>query len=197
MKNRLSEKELEEYCNRLGLSDRARAEIMHIRSSPPARRVQSRVGNVTGHFNHSRKMGHSVQSESRTVEKAAIIVMELRDDDVLEYWDQPPSFTINYRGSNGRNLGHIYTADFFVLRKQSAGWEEWKTQEELQGLERGNAEKYCMGSDGRWHCPPAERHAQQFGLYHHVHSSAEISWVLIRNLNLLMPFYICFGEYPE
>lgn len=194
---KFSDKEFDEYCKRLAFSKRTVDEIIHIRSSPPARRVQSRVGNVTGHFNHSRKMGHTVQSESRTVEKAAIMLMELRDDDVIEYWDQPPSFVINYKGNNGRNLGHIYTADFFVLRENAAGWEEWKPQRKLLELAEKNSEKYCMGDDGKWHCPPAERYAQQFGLYHHVHSDAEISWTLIRNLNLLMPFYIFHGQSPE
>lgn len=197
MTTKLSEKEFEEYCRRLGLLDRARAEIMHIRTSPPARRVQSRVGNVTGHFNRSRKMGHTIQSESRTVERPAIMIMELREDDVLEFWDQPPSFVLNYRGVNGRNLGHVYTADFFVIRKNSAGWEELKKQGDLVKLEAKNPEKYCMGTDGKWHCPPAERYAQQFGLYHRVRSDAEISWTLIRNLDLLMPFYVFNGQSPE
>ena len=165
----LAENEFNEWCKRLRLSERARAEIEHIRSSPPARRVQSRVGNVTGHFNRSRKMGFSIQSESRTVEKAAIMLMELRDDDVLEYWDQPPSFAISYRGKGGRNLGHPYTADFFVLRRSAAGWEEWKTQEELLKLAEKRPEKYCMGEDEKWHCLPAERYAHQFGFYHHAH----------------------------
>jgi hypothetical protein len=54
-----------------------------------------------------------------------------------------------------------------------------------------------MGTDGKWHCPPAERYAEQFGLYHRVRSSAEISWMLIRNLDLLMPFYVFKGQSPE
>jgi hypothetical protein len=190
----LGKEEFDKWCKRLKLSDRAQAEVEHIRLSPPARRVQSRVGNVPGHFNRSRKMGHSIQSESRTVEKSAIMIMELCDDDVLEYWDQPPSFSINYKGGNGRNLGHFYTADFFVLRRETAGWEEWKPHEDLLKLAEKNTEKYYMGEDGKWHCPPAERYAQQFGLYHHVHSSAEISQVLIRNLYLLMPYYVSYGD---
>lgn len=197
MSTKLSDKDIADYCRRLGLSERALAEIQHIRSSPPARRVQSRVGNVRGHFNRSRKMGHTVQSESRTVEKPAIMIMELREDDVIEFWDQPPSFVINYRNSNGRNYGHVYTADFFVLRKASAGWEEWKKEEELRGLSEKNPQKYCLGRDGLWHCPPAERHAEQFGLYHRVRSDKEISWTLIRNINLLMPFYVFKGQTPE
>ncbi len=72
--------------------------------------------------------------------------MEL-DNDVIEIWDQPPSFIINYKDDAGRNRGHFYTADFFVLRQHSAGWEEWKTEEQLINLAVKNSEKYCLGGD--------------------------------------------------
>ncbi len=181
--------ELKEWCKRLNLSEKAEAEIKHIRSSPPARRVQSRVGNVRGIFNQSRKMLHSIQLESRTVEGPAILMME-NDADVIEIWDQPPSFTISYKGKNGRTLGHIYTADFFVLRRNSAGWEEWKPEETLLKLANKSPNRYQLGGDGKWRCPPCEEHASPFGLYFHVHSSAEINWVLQRNYKLLQPYFI-------
>lgn len=72
----LSDTKFEEWCKRLNLSEKAKEEIRHIRSSPPARRVQSRAGNVRGVFNQSRKMDHSVQYESRTVEGPAILMLE-------------------------------------------------------------------------------------------------------------------------
>src|SRR5262245_15821553 len=123
-----SNQEFDQWVHRCNLSDEAKSIIEHIRSSPPARRAQSRSQNVRGHFNRSRKMALTIQYESRTVELPAILLMEL-DDDVIEIWDQPPSFIINYKDAAGRNRGHFYTADFFVLRQHSAGWEEWKTEE--------------------------------------------------------------------
>jgi putative transposase len=183
----LSQEEFEKWCERLGLSPVAKKEIEIIRSSPPARHTRSGPYNVRGIFNQSEKMAHSIQSESRTVEGPAILMMEF-DDEVLEIWDQPPSFTISYKGTNGRTLGHIYTADFFVLRRDSAGWEEWKPEERLIRLTSTSPNRYQLGSDKKWHCPPGEEYANHFGLYFHVHSSAEINWVLQRNYKLLLPY---------
>src|SRR2546423_4954544 len=109
----LSGEEFDRWCRALKLSDKARAEIERIRSSPPSRRVQCGYGNAKGHFNRSRIMDHTIQFESRTVEFPAIITMEYgeegEEDKVLEMWDQPCSFTIHYKHTDGRNRGHLYT----------------------------------------------------------------------------------------
>jgi putative transposase len=185
----LSPVEFDEWYHRVGLSKMARREIEYIRSSPPARLVRSRIGNAPGLFNQSRKMDHTIQHESRTVELIAILMMEY-DDDILEIWDQPPSFKINFRGTNGRNLGHTYTADFFVLRKNSAGWEEWKPEETLAKLAAKNPNRYYLGAEGKWQSPPCEEYASRFGLYFRVRSSAEINWVLQRNYKFLQPYFL-------
>jgi hypothetical protein len=181
----LTKEEFDEWARNLNLSVLTKAQIERIRSAPPARRVQSRIGNVTGVFNQSTKMPHSIQWESRTVELPAILMMEF-DDDVLEIWDQPPSFTISYKRADGsRMTGHLYTADFFVLRKNWAGWEEWKPEETLARLAEKNPNRYFLGSDGRWRCPPCEEYAESVGLSFQVHSSAQINWILLRNYNYL------------
>lgn len=72
------------WAQTLGYSEATIKLIEHIRSSPPARRVASKRGNVIGEY-PSRKMGHTVQFESRTVELKAIWSME-HDPHVLEYW---------------------------------------------------------------------------------------------------------------
>jgi putative transposase len=186
----LNDSEFDQWCQKLGLSDVARREIERIRSSPPARRVKSGPYNVKGHFNQSQKMNHTIQFESRTVEYPAILKMEYFDGDVLEMWDQPPSFNLLYKGPKGTNIGHIYTADFFVLRKSSAGWEEWKPEKELVRLAAKNPERYYKDQDGKWRCPPCESYAAQFPpLYFRVCSSTDINWVLIRNLKLFRPFF--------
>jgi len=190
----LSDEEYNRWCARLNLSPEAIKVIDHIRSSPPARRVRSGPFNVSEIFNQSLKMPHSIQSESRTVESAAIRINE-KDNDVLEIWDQPPSFTINYKGTNGRTLGHLYTADFFLLRRNRAGWEEWKPEEALLLLAKKSPNRYLLGSDGKWRCPPCEEYAAPLGLYFEIHSSSEINTVLQRNLHLLWPVIRAeFGE---
>jgi hypothetical protein len=141
-------------------------------------------------------MPHTIQAESRSVEFAALLLMEFPSDvlglsteDVIEVWDQPPSFIINYTSSKGKNIGHIYTADFFVLRENSAGWEEWKLEDDLIELAGSNPERYFVSKDGKWHAPPCKRYAESFGLYFHVHSSKEINSVLLRNAHFLLPYY--------
>lgn len=87
--------------------------IADIRAAPPARRVGSGSGNVSGRY-PSGKMGLTIQFESHTVELAGIYQMEY-DSDVLEYYDQPPSIKLNYKSKNERNVGVWHTPDFFVL----------------------------------------------------------------------------------
>src|SRR5437899_2473462 len=158
----LSDQQLHDWFERLALSDKARQVIRQIRSSEPARRVQGRRGNVRGCF-PSRKMGHTIQYESRTNELSAIYLMEYYEADVLEYWDQPPSFTLRYPSKAGTMHGHLHTPDFFVLRQHSAGWEEWKMADELPSLAEKMPARYLL-DDKEWRCPPGQEYAHQFGL---------------------------------
>src|ERR1051326_2024221 len=130
----LDDNEVMAWYARHGSSERARAVINHIRSSAPARRVCGGKRNVSGRY-PSRKMGVVIQFESHRVELAAIYELE-QDPDVLEYYDQPPAIKLEYQSAAGRNLGVLHTADFFVVRKNSAGGEECKTEEELVRLSR-------------------------------------------------------------
>jgi putative transposase len=193
--------EFENWAKGIGLNESAILMIKNIRESEPARRVRSGPLNVGGRFARSRKMNHTIQHESRTVEFPALLMMELdylyAEDDVIEIWDQPPSFVINYKGANERNLGHSYTADFFVIRRNSAGWEEWKVEEKLYKEFEKNPAKYYQDENGVWHFPPGENYASSFDLYFHVHSSAEIDWTLYRNLKLLLPLYNSSFEVPS
>jgi putative transposase len=95
-----------------------------IRSSQPVRKVRNRASNVSGRY-PSVKMGRSIQFESRHVELWGIYEME-RDDDVLEYYDQPTRIQLQYRARSGRKTTQWHTPDFFVIRQHSAGFEEWK-----------------------------------------------------------------------
>lgn len=59
----LNDKAFEQWCLRVGLSDQAKAVVTQIRTSPPARHVQSAAGNLSGTY-PSVKMGCSIQFES-------------------------------------------------------------------------------------------------------------------------------------
>jgi transposase InsO family protein len=132
-------------------------------------------------------MGVTIQFESHRVELAAIVVME-HDPTVLEYYDQPPPVKLLYPSRGGRSLGVIHTPDFFVIRPDGAGWEEWKTERDLTRLSERMPGRYTR-DDGRWCCPPGDRHAEPLGLYYRVRTSSEINWIFQRNVALLEDYY--------
>lgn len=183
-----------QWCENLQLTEQTIQQIAQIRNSPPSRRVQSRAGNVSGRY-PSRKMGFTIQFESHRNELAAIYEMEY-DSSVLEYYDQPPPFKLVYEAKNGRNVGVLHTPDFFVIRTQTCGWEEWKTAEELERLGTQMPNRYQKQPDGNWRCPPGVAHAENFGLYYRVRSGAEINWNLQRNL-LFLEDYFHTESYPQ
>jgi hypothetical protein len=129
-------------------------------------------------------MGFTIQFESHRVELAGIYEME-HDPDVLEYFDQPPAIKLDYESATGKRMGVLHTPDFFVIRREETGWEEWKTEEELRRLNAHNPNRYSPGSDEPWRCPPGQAYAEQLGLYYRVRSAAEIDWVLQRNIQFM------------
>lgn len=179
----LGQDELWELCQRLGLTEAARAMIERIRAAPPARRVHSAAGNVSVRY-PSRKMGVIIQAESHKNELAAVYEHE-HDPHTLEYYDQPCQFKLTYQSKSGRSVGILHTPDFFVIRTDGVGWEEWKTEDELQLLSEKMPQRYQWHRPSGWCCPPGERYAAQFGFFYRVRSSAEIDWVFQRNLRFL------------
>jgi putative transposase len=179
----LSREDLLVWYRCLGLSEEARAVVDRVRSADPSRRVESGRGNVSGRY-PSRKMGVTIQFESHRVELAGIYEME-HDGDVLEYYDQPPSIELRYPSAKGRQLVVAHTPDYFVIRTNAAGWEEWKTEEDLNRLTRKNRHRYVLEGEQRWCCPPGEGYAIQLGLYYRVRSSREIDWLFQRNIQFL------------
>jgi putative transposase len=174
----------ENWCLRLALPEETKNLIAHIRASPPARRVRSAAGNVSGRY-PSKKMGVSIQFESHRLELAAIHEME-HDPDVLAYYDQPGKIKLTYQGKNSdRHVGAIHTPDFFVIRQQRAGWLECKMEERLLELAEEMPHRYVRALDGTWSCPPGEVYAKPFGLFYSLYTSAQIDWIYQRNLLFL------------
>jgi putative transposase len=183
----LNDTEFDQWCYRLKLSEQTRQEIQRIRLSEPSRHVGGGQKNVSGRY-PSRKMGRTIQFESHKVELPFIYQLE-HDDDVLEYYDQPLPFKINYQSVSGRNLGFYITPDFFVIGTSSAGWIECKASEKLKQLSEKSPERYLLDNDNQWQSPPASEYARQFGWYFRLWSSAEIDWTLHRNLEFLADYY--------
>ena len=181
----LTEPDLAAWYQRLSFSESARAVIDQVRRSNPSRRVGGGCSNVSG-FYPSQKMGVTIQFESHRVELAAILEME-HDPQTLEFYDQPPPIALDYSSASGRRQVVRHTPDFFVLRLDSAGWEEWKTEDELKRLANHSPNRYRQDA-GCWHCPPGVSHASQFGLYYRLRSSKEIDWRFQRNALFLQDY---------
>lgn len=178
----LSEQDFAVWANQLKLSEPAQAVVAHVRYSDPARRVGGGRSNVTGRY-PSKKMGRTIQFESHRVELPAIFELEY-DGGVLEYYDQAPSIKLDYCSADGKRLGVLHTPDFFVIRTDSAGWEECKTEEELTRLSERNPNRYRRDNQV-WICPPGRQYADRFSLYYRVRSSAGINWHFQRNIQFL------------
>jgi hypothetical protein len=178
----LSNEELFAWFQSVRLPESGREVVHQIRSSDPARRVGGGRRNVSGRY-PSKKMGITIQFESHRVELARIYELE-HDLSVLEYWDQPPSYKLEYRSASGKRIVAIHTSDYFVIRVNGAGWEECKTDEELIRWTQKSPHRYCR-HDETWRCLPGEEHARAFGLTYCVRSSRDIDWVYQRNIQFL------------
>src|SRR5713226_7672477 len=183
----MTPEEFRAWSQRLQFSKETEALIVAMRSLPPVRRVSGRANNVTGRY-PSPKMQCSIQFESQHVELWAIYAME-RDDDVLEFYDQPSRIPLSYRAKSGRKTTQWHTPDFFVLRRESAGWEEWKQASSLDTLADEKPARYQRAETGQWNCPPADAYAKQLGLYYRLRSSAELRPLEIQNLKFLQDFW--------
>jgi putative transposase len=179
----LDELDFSLWCDRLKFSKTTRGVIEGIRSSEPVRNRQSRVGNWTGRYT-SDKMGRTIQFESRSEEFPAVVSYEY-DDAVIEYYDQPSKIEMRYVTKSGRPVVFWHTPDFFVLRVDGAGWEEWKPEEKLVELAESMPNRYQRDEQGHWCCPPGERYAARYGLIYRVRSSAGLDSIYVRNLNFL------------
>lgn len=183
--------EFDHWCSQQQLTVQSKDLIAAIRAAPPSRRVQGRAKNVTGVY-PSRKMGQTIQFESHTVELWAIYQME-HSPEVLEFYDQPPPFKIQYQNKTGRNIGHYHSPDFFVLRTTGAAWEEWKTETELKRLAQKYPSRYQKTETGSWHCPPGVAHAESFGLKYHIRTDTELHPIFTQNL-IFLEDYLRFNS---
>src|SRR5947207_2647834 len=181
---RMTPEEFHTWSLHLQLTSETEALIGSIRSSRPIRRVSGRANNVTGRY-PSPKMQCSIQFESERVEFWAIYGME-RDGDVLEFYDQPSRIPLSYCAKSGRKTTQWHTPDFFVLRRASAGWEEWKPAQSLETLIDSMPARYQQTGTGQWCCPPGEVYAKQPRLSYRLRSSAEYHpWIPNASMQLL------------
>jgi hypothetical protein len=98
---------LQTYFRRLDFRKEAQAILVNIRSSPPSRSPESRHGNVAVWY-PSPKNDCVIKAESGKGEFAFVLEAE-HDDEVLEFYDQPPSFPLEYRDKRNHLQRPLHT----------------------------------------------------------------------------------------
>jgi putative transposase len=175
------------YFRRLGLRPEAQELLAHVRSSPPSRTPTSCAGNMSVWY-PSTKMRCIIKAESAKVEFAFLLEAE-HSDDVLEFFDQPPPIPLEYRDRRNHVQRPLHTADYFVFRSHSAGYEECKPVEKLIQLAQTHPNRYLLDDRGQWRCPPGEAFAAKYGLTYRVRSSDQINWAAQENWLYLEDYY--------
>ena len=174
---------LDALLTRHGVTDAGRRLVASVRNGPPARAVGGAGGNVTGRY-PSRKMGRTIQYESRTVELAAVVLYET-DPDVHEFYDQPVPLSLTYKTKAGGKVRVSHTPDFLVLSDEYAALVECKTDDKLRSLAEGHPFRYVLVGDGEWRCPPGEEAVAPYGLQYRLWTPRDVSSALIDNARFL------------
>jgi putative transposase len=187
----LTNEEFHAWCKTNAISPVTEAYIQRIRASQPVRKVRSGGSSITGRY-PSVKMGHTIQFES-FVELGAIYLME-RDNEVLEFYDQPTRLQLHYHAKSGRLTTQWHTPDFLVVRRNAIGFDEWKAETALAPLAQRMPERYQQVAGGGWRCPPGEEATQGVGLLYRVRSSDEYHPLFLQNLKFLQDFWV--HPYP-
>jgi putative transposase len=183
------------WARRVAIPERGIDMIRQIFSSQPDRRTRAGHTNMPVRF-QSRKMGCTIQTEARTSELPAVIVEYEHNADVLAFLDQPhPRIRFCYL-RDGRKVTFDSTEDFFVIRRQNAGWESWKTEEDLMTKATRDPARFVRTPDG-WRCPPGEQFAAQFGLTYRLRTPAELNDNLVRNTDFLADYMTGKHEVAE
>lgn len=179
----LNPTEFKAYCKETKLSEAAVNYISAVRSSPPSRRVgDSARCNVCARI-PSKKIGLTVQAESRTCEAVFVYEAELSND-VIEIWDQPTPIQLRRdKGSKGTHVS-MYTPDYLLLRQDGPALIECKTAE---GLARKLADKPEDWSylEGVPHFVPARTAAAEIGIPHEVYVTDDAAPRYLTNLEFL------------
>lgn len=172
--------------DRLGIPPSGRRAVEHIRHSEPVRRVGSGRSNANVRF-ASRKMGHTVHCESRTVEYPFALLCEF-DPEVIEFWDQSFTFTLRHIAKSGKRCAHSQTPDFLVISTNEIAFVECKSESELAKLALAKPNLFQRDENQAWRCPPGETAAAEYGLQYRVHSSACASSRFVRNAEFIYDY---------
>jgi len=133
-------------------------------------------------------MGVTVQAESHRCELAFVYTLE-HDPEVIGYWDQPEPFKITYESAHGRPTSPMITVDYLVLRSDRLELIEVKPAEAMPELAKDKPNRFSLGDDGKWHSPPAEAAACEFGIGFRIWTPTECDPTWLTNIKFLQDYF--------
>lgn len=179
----LTDRELEEYFDKHGLSEPARNYIREAHEAP-SRLVGTSGGNNVVSGYQSAKGGVSIQTESRTVEHAYAIELEYSEL-VIEFWDQAPAVDVIRTSRKGKPRRGQHWPDFVVINKTGPAIREVKKADKIEDLLQTKPADWIRTESGVTFRPAAETFAQ-LGLAYEVVSSESLNTLRTDNLKLLL-----------
>lgn len=174
--------DFEQYRQHHALADDAARYIREAMTGPSRTPGQSSHPCVIGEY-QSRRMGHSINTESRTGETAYAICLEYSSE-VLAYYEQPPVLEVVRTTKRGTRL-RIYYPDFLVLTTSGPLVVQVKTESELRERHASCPADWTY-SEGRYADVPASNALSVLGLHHAVVSTADLNQRRVANLRLLI-----------
>lgn len=131
----------------------------------------------------SAKMGTIVALESS--EEFNLAIQLEYDDEVLEYWEQPPSVTLVARDKKGRLCRRGYVPDFLVLKRNQIQVIQVKPAEQCELLSREHPHRWTWSQGVASDTVAAERFSEM-GLPHLVYSDGLAHRVRADNCRLML-----------
>ena len=175
---------LRSRADKFGLSEAGFDYVESVTQSPPSRVPTNSSGRNLIVDYASRKMGHTMQLESLSVEAALAEMLEF-DDNCLGYWAQPAPFWIACTGKDGVKRNTRLTFDFLVLYYDRVECYECKTESDLLRLEEKIPLRYKRTESGKWSSAEVEPYIQNLGMKFVIKSDAEFNKTLLRNYTML------------
>lgn len=182
----LTNERLIQLFDAFGVSESGRRLVTQIRNDQPVRRVHGGGGNTTVRY-ASRKMGRTIQAESRTVELPFLTCCEY-DTSVYEMWDQPTYLSRSFESVEGEQRSGSHVPDYLVIAQDGIWFVECKPTVKLEGYAKKYKDLYGRDESGKWCSPAGTRAALAYGLGYRVWTPDLVSTTFVRNVDIL-------GEY--
>lgn len=181
----LTDFEFHQYCQSSGLAKTAWDYLGQVRTSEPSRKVGAYAHTNICSSIDSNKMGHTISVESRSAEKAFLLISDY-DDRVLEIWDQPEPVNVVRTNKNGHRRGGTYTPDFMIITKERPVVIEVKNESDIERLSSKNPKDWQKIKEDKYIYRPALEAFSELGLAYEVFVYKREYQYLAHNLELLM-----------